>query len=263
MTDQDNTNLWVREAEIKYIASKEKFFKTQLDNALKKYQDPLVVGNKLSELLKNCEIEAVKLVTPRAVQKWASPKTVNKWREIIKDEQMLAELREIGKSIANTLRPLAGNTFTQWICQVLNLTFKDKKLPLECVTSGNIKKKLTKSLVLKAKATESGTRDYKPDIDIIVINKKTKTPIVILSAKTTLAERVMQTINWHRYLERLPDDLRNIKLYLITAWDTFESGTNRERVQELDGVYVCNEDVKEYGNIKLFSKIINDLVELI
>ena len=72
----------------------------------------------------------------------------------------------------------------------------------------------------------------------------------------------MQTINWHRYLEQLPNSLQNIKLYLVTAWDTFESGTNRYRVQELDGVYVCNEAVKEYGKIKLFSRIIDDLVEL-
>jgi hypothetical protein len=61
----------------------------------------------------------------------------------------------------------------------------------------------------------------------------------------------MQTITWSRYLE--------IKVLLVTAWETFESGANRERVQELDGVYVCNKDVKEYGKIKIFSKIVKDL----
>lgn len=262
MTNENNTN-WVHDAEVKWLATKEEFFGDQLKKALAKYHDPLVVGNKLSQILKNSEVEAVKMVTPRAVKKWASPKTLAKWQELIKDDQMLVELREIGKSIANTLRPLAGNTFTQWVCQVLNLTFKNKNLPLECITSGNAKKQLTKSLVLKANTTGIGTRDYKPDIDIIVLNKKTKKPIVIISAKTTLAERVMQTINWHRYLSQLPEELRTLKLYLVTAWDTFESGTNRERVQELDGVYVCNEAVMEYGNIKLFSKIITDLFKLI
>lgn len=261
MTNKNNKN-WVHDTEVKWLATKEEFFDAQLKKALAKYQDPLIVGNKLSQILKNSEVEAVKMVTPRSVKKWASPKTLDKWQEIIKDDQMLVELREIGKSIANTLRPLAGNTFTQWVCQVLNLTFKNKKLPLECITSGAVKKQLTKSLVLKANTAEIGTRDYKPDIDIIVLNKKTKKPIVIISAKTTLAERVMQTINWHRYLSQLPEELRILKLYLVTAWDTFESGTNRERVQELDGVYVCNEAVKEYGNIKLFSKIIDDLNNL-
>ncbi|HGE73090.1 TPA: hypothetical protein ENX78_19810 [Candidatus Poribacteria bacterium] len=264
MGNQFNKNNWLPDTEIKWRATKKHFFNDQLEKALNKYHDPLVVGNKLSELLKSCEIEAVNLVTPRAVEKWASPETVDKWKNIIKDRQMLFELREIGKSIANTLRPLAGNTFTQWVCHVLNLTFKNKKLPLECVTSGSIKKELTKSLVLKIDATRFEMRDYKPDIDIIIlkISDKGKKPIAIISAKTTLAERVMQTINWHRYLEQLPNSLQNIKLYLVTAWDTFESGTNRYRVQELDGVYVCNEAVKEYGKIKLFSRIIDDLVEL-
>lgn len=156
MTKQNNNEFWVRDAEAKWITSKEKFFKDQLENALKKYHDPLIVGNKLSQILKNSEVEAVKMVTPRAVKKWASPKTIVRWQEIIKDDQMLVELREIGRSIANTLRPLAGNTFTQWVCQVLNLTFKNKKLPFECVTSGAVKKKLTESLVLKANTTEIG-----------------------------------------------------------------------------------------------------------
>lgn len=49
---------------------------------------------------------------------------------------------------------------------------------------------------------------------------------------------------------------------LVTAWDTFESGANKERVQELDGIYVCNKNVKEYGKIKLFSKITSDLDKL-
>ncbi len=265
MTNQNNNENWLLDTERKWLATKEKFFSDQLKKALTVYNYPLIVGNKLAQILKDSEVEAVKMVIPRAIRRWASPKTVTKWQEIIKDDQMLTELREIGKSIANTLRPLSGNTFTQWVCQVLNLTFKNKKLPIECVTSGSIKKQLTKDLVLKAGIAGVGTRDYKPDIDIIVlkITGTTKKPVAIISAKTTLAERVMQTINWHRYLEQLPSNLRNLKLYLVTAWDTFESGTNRERVQELDGVYVCNETVKEYGNIKLFSKIINDLVKLI
>jgi hypothetical protein len=262
--EKNNTN-WVRETEIKWLSSKEKFFRYQLEKALTQHHDPLVVGNKLSELLKNCEVEAVKLVTPRAVKKWASQETIEKWQEIINDEQMLVELRIIGRSIANSLRPLAGNTFTQWISQVLNLAFKNKDLPLECVTSGKIKKEFTKRLVLKASLDELGTRDYKPDIDIVVLKKIGigREPIAVISAKTTLAERVMQTINWHRYLKQLPDDLRDIKLYLVTAWETFEGGTNRDRVQELDGVYVCNEKVVEYGNIKLFSAIIDDLAKLV
>jgi len=101
-----------------------------------------------------------------------------------------------------------------------------------------------------------GVRDYKPDIDIVLVRTDLNNkPVVILSAKTTLAERIMQTITWSRYLK--------IPIMLVTAWETFESGTNRERVQELDGVYVCNTKVKEYGNIKRFSKIAGDLKKFV
>ncbi len=99
---------------------------------------------------------------------------------------------------------------------------------------------------------KKGVRDYRPDIDIILVRTdKGNKPMAIISAKTTLAERIMQTITWSRYLK--------IKVLLVTAWETFESGANRERVQELEGVYVCNKDVKEYGKIKIFSKITKDL----
>ena len=98
--------------------------------------------------------------------------------------------------------------------------------------------------------------------DLVIVADET--PLVILSAKTTLAERVMQTINWNRYKERLPDELRNIRLFLVTAWETFEPGSvNRERVQELDAVYVCNSQATLYGNIKRFSAIVEDLARLV
>ncbi len=63
-----NTN-WIWETEIKWLNSKEKFFRYQFEQSSHQHHDPLVVGNKLSELLKNCEVESVKLVTPRAVKK--------------------------------------------------------------------------------------------------------------------------------------------------------------------------------------------------
>ena len=45
-------------------------------------------------------------------------------------------------------------------------------------------------------------------------------------------------------------------VYLVTAWEDFKTETvNKERVQSLAGVFVCNQGVCEYGNIKKFSKM--------
>ncbi|MBI3685643.1 hypothetical protein HY250_04520 [Candidatus Azambacteria bacterium] len=163
---------------------------------------------------------------------------------------MLIELREIGKSIANTMRPLAGNNFALWVAAILNKYFEQQNIPLRALTSGKVRNTLAKKFIHKV--GRRGVRDYKPDIDIVLVRiDLDNKPVAIISTKTTLAERIMQTITWSRYLK--------IPIMLVTTWETFESGTNRERVQELDGVYVCNTKVKEYGNIKRFSKIADDL----
>lgn len=129
---------------------------------------------------------------------------------------------------------------------------KEAKNPLQALTSGKIKNALGKEFVNKV--GRRGVRDYKPDIDIVLVRTDLNNkPVVIISVKTTLAERIMQTINWSRYLK--------IPIILVTAWETFESGTNRERVQELDGVYACNTRVKEYRKIKRFSRIAEDLAK--
>ncbi|MCS6830159.1 MAG: BsaWI family type II restriction enzyme [bacterium] len=179
---------------------------------------------------------------------------------------MLLELRAIGTSIANTMRPLAGNTFSAWVSELLNKSFESRSLPMRSFTTGPLKVGLSKKFVIR----EGDQRiDLRPDIDIVVAYQspnRQAVPLAIISAKTTLAERVMQTINWTRYKtdERLPEEVRSIKLYLVTAWETFaESDVNRERVQELDGVYVCNTKFQRYGNIKPFEEMLDDLKSLL
>lgn len=190
----------------------------------------------------------------------------------IKDALKSSKALKVGNQLAKLLRdsendiveiitprPLAGSNFASWVKTVLNKVFQEKKLPLLAVTSGEIKQKLNRSFTKNSRG-----QGFKPDIDIVVVNVKTNEPLVIISAKTTLAERVMQTISWHSYLQTLPDEIRNIKLYLVTAWETFSrDSANRERVQQLDGIYVCNPKVQEWGKIKIFSKILNDLKALL
>lgn len=128
------------------------------------------------------------------------------------------------------------------------------------ITKGPVKQKLDRAF---DEVTVEGQQRFKPDIDIVIITVPDEKPIAILSAKTSLAERVMQTISWHNFMRTAPAEFQDIKLFLVTAWETFESETTRTRVQQLDGVYVCNTNVREYGNIAVFSKILDDLKVLI
>lgn len=254
---------WTDENEQQWKEQVAELFSRKLLEAFRQFGNPLEVGNRLGDVLKGVELEAVRLVVPRAVRKWASKKSLPQWEEILKDETMLLELRAISTSVANTMRPLAGNTFAQWVTDVLNKTFEQQGLPLRCVTKGKVKSELSKRLIVRS-ATGGRTMDFKPDIDIVALHSETDVALAILSAKTTLAERVMQTINWKRYKDQLPRDVHNVRLYLVTAWETFPAGDiNRERVQELDGVYVCNTQAQPYGNIKPFAAIVEDLKALI
>jgi len=243
-------NNWNKNQEREFKETIKKFFDAKISEALKGAKNPLRVGDDLSDILKRSDEDVVKIITPRAVRKWASQKTLAQWEKILEDPQMVIELREIGKSIANTMRPLAGNNFALWVAAILSAYFQKQNIPLEALTSGKIKSALGKEFINKA--GKRSVKDYKPDIDIVLVRTDLNNkPVAIISAKTTLAEIIMQTISWSRYLE--------IPVMLVTAWETFESGTNRKRVQELDGVYACNTQVKEYGKIKRFSRIADDL----
>lgn len=257
--DKDN---WNKQQEIEFKEVIKKFFEDRILGALETNEDPIKIGDKLSSLLKESDEEVVRIITPRAVKKWASRETLPKWEKIIEDKRMVIELRMIGKSIANTMRPLAGNNFALWVARLLNICFEKKNIPLKAITSGSVKKEINESFVVKSE-NEIGSKDYKPDIDIVLVRTDSKEPIAIISAKTTLAERVMQTISWSRFLKNVPQRYNHLKIFLVTAWDTFETGANKERVQELDGVYVCNKEVKEYGKIKLFSRIVDDIKKLL
>lgn len=250
---------WNDELEKEFKNTIKTYFDDKISSSLSK-DDALEIGDNLAALLKGSEEDIVKIITPRAVKKWASPETLPLWEKFLENDKMILELREIGKSIANSMRPLAGNNFAIWVTKVLNKAFEDEKLPLNATTTGEAKKALHKAIDEFAKNNKS----FKPDIDIVVVSSPTATVLAIISAKTTLAERIMQTISWHNYLQTLPKEIQNVQLMLVTAWETFEKDSaNRERVQQLDGVYVCNPDVHEYGKIKKFSKIIDDLKTLL
>ena len=236
----------------------EKIFEDTIDENIKKYGIEKV-GLHLGNILKSMDSAVVSKVVPRAIEKHTSGEIQKELKSLIsKNEDYIKALRKIGVSVANSLRPIAGNRFTLMVAKILKPQLN--KIGLDCVTSGPIKSKLNKILVVK---TDTGDKDLKPDIDIIVFEKDNPQKILaIISCKTTLAERVMQTVRWKDSLSTLPEDYKNIKVYLVTAWETFENVTHRNRVHQLDGAYSCNENVKEDDKVKKFDKLVPDLAKL-
>ena len=126
---------WNNDLEKEFKDTIHRYFDEKISNALNN-KNVLNVGDNLGQLLKNSEEDIVKIITPRAVKKWASLETLPLWEKFLKNEQMILELREIGKSIANSMRPLAGNNFAIWVTKVLNKAFEVENLPITASTTG-------------------------------------------------------------------------------------------------------------------------------
>lgn len=218
------------------------------------------LGDHLGEVLENAATDVVKLVVPRSGRKFLRDESYLAITNLIDSGTLsIQELWKLSTSVANTLRPLAGNTFTQWVAGVLNGVFEKEKMPLTATTKGEIKSALAQSL--ERVGADGKMQDLKPDIDIVVYDKRNNKPILIISCKTTLAERVMQTIRWDEFISLLPPKAR-VKVFLVTAWEDFREQTQRNRVSRLDGVYATNQTVQVGGNIKRFSQIYADIRSL-
>ena len=200
------------------------------------------------------------VVLERSAKWWINPEANKKITKLIEDGELThEELHNFTKSVSNTLRPLAGGTFETMVSNTLNQKFEKNNSPLRATTTGPIRKKLKYKL---EKAYEK-SQILKPDIDIVVYNKDTDKIIVIVSCKTTFRERLMQSISWKQYFMSSNDnDVKNIKVLLVTAWETLEEEEMVKRVAILDGVYVTNKNVKISGNIKKFDSIYDDIKKL-
>lgn len=236
----------------------ERVFENTINDNIKKYGIEKV-GLHLGGILKSMDSEVVSKVVPRAIEKHTEGSIKKELKSLIsKDKEYIFALRKVGVSVANSLRPIAGNKFTLMVDKILKPQLN--KIGLDCVTSGPLKSKLNKALVVK---TDDGDIDLKPDLDIIVFEKNNPENILaIISCKTTLAERVMQTIRWKDSMSTLDDRYRKIKVYLVTAWEIFENPTHRNRAHQLDGAYSCNENIKEDSKVKKFDKLILDIAKL-
>jgi len=109
-----------------------------------------------------------------------------------------------------------------------------------------------------------------PDVDIIIYNPKTSKVVAVLSSKVTLRERIAQTGYWK--IKLASDKVtQHIKVYFVTPDEdgtlTVKKPTKKGRAiveVDLDGSYVLSEtDIEESNKVKMFSKFIDDLKNLI
>jgi len=245
------------ESEEEFWQSIEKIFDELLSRALKQY-GPEGAGNKLGEVLRSAEMSVVKKVVPRAIAKHADPQIALELTKLIERQpDAIGALREVGVSIANSLRPIAGQRFTKLVSVILSRQLDPQGIA--CATRGEIKRRVSDGLLISG---PDGEQDLKPDIDIVVYDKATEKVIAIVSCKTTLAERIMQTVRWKEAIANIPSQYRDVKVFLVTAWDTFDNPTQRNRARTLDGAYACNEDIVEDDRIKKFDKLAPDIIAL-
>jgi hypothetical protein len=165
--------------------------------------------------------------------------------------------KPLRRVVGDSLRPYAGNRFTWMVGAIL----KEQLRPhgIGCDTRGKIRQRFSRNLVVKTAGQE---QDLKPDIDIVVYDRSTEKVSAIISCKTSLAERIMQTVRWKQARVILSAVSRNVPVFLVTAWEDFSNPTQRNRARELDGAYACNADVNEDDKIKRFDKCPKDLIEL-
>ncbi len=109
-----------------------------------------------------------------------------------------------------------------------------------------------------------------PDADIVIYKPQNSQVIAVISSKTSLRERLVQTSYWKSKFQD-SENTKHIKVYLITPDRdkdlTKVDPAKRQRVIaeiDLDGTYVLTtEELEESDKVKLFEHFIEDLKKLI
>ncbi len=109
-----------------------------------------------------------------------------------------------------------------------------------------------------------------PDADIVIYKPEKTRVIAVISSKTSLRERIVQTSYWKSKFQS-GENTKHIKVYLITPDKdkdlTRMDPAERQRViaeTDLDGTYVLTAEALEESNkVKLFEHFIEDLKQVI
>jgi len=140
---------------------------------------------------------------------------------------------------------------------------------LERTNSANLSKEL--SMVKRNLLVDYGVfGSHLPDVDIIIFNPNNYKVIAAISSKVTLRERIAQTGYWKI---KLSSDkvTKHIKVYFVTPDEdgtlTLKKPAKKGRAiveVDTDGSYVLSEtNIQESDKVKMFSKFIDDLKDLI
>jgi BsaWI restriction endonuclease type 2 len=238
----------------------EKVFGDTLNEGIRKFGQGNLLDH-LGEILKGSEDKVVDLVVPRSVKKFATGKFAESLtRSLEENPGAPGQLRDIGVSIANTLRPLAGNRFTRLVRDQIEAPLKADGIRV--ATKGKIRKELNDAIDEAGEGADAAEgAQLKPDLDIVCYDEDRQKAFLIISCKTTFAERLLQTVSWNTYIKALAKKGLDIKIFIVTAWEDLDNPTQRKRARVLDGAYVANTVVKEDDKVKRLSRIVADIID--
>lgn len=174
-----------------------------------------------------------------------------------------------------------GAEFERHVKEYLNRVFSSKGVPLyvmseaEVLADSRLKKKF--SIPVHEKKEVWG------DVDLLVIDSKTRSPLAVISCKLSLHGRFSETLFYALVFKKMdpktkvvfatPDKGRQANDNWQSEWGTASSPTRDRDFAEyfLDGVYIDNEYLKNKwgasgrtslsGKIKDISDLANDLMQ--
>lgn len=129
--------------------------------------------------------------------------------EILKDsepEVMKIIIKE-KKDVKQTRVAVAGNNFQALVAHALMENVLIKNLPSICIAL----KPKKHPIVTKYATIKIGGEIQKPDMDILIYQEKTHTPLVICSCKTSLRERAGQTYRWKLLVDLATTNPKHLK----------------------------------------------------
>jgi hypothetical protein len=226
---------------------------------------PKETGNNLNELLNMLFNKVTKEIMVQCKNKWVQShllddetkvklgnlSTTDELFSLLIDNSIIMHtMSSISNSFSQVKKSFNGGIFADSVREILNEGFKTMGLHLKAHTRGNVISSFKKRL-------SSFTNGLKPDIDLIIENTLTKEIICIVSCKTSLFERITQTITWKSKLE-----IGGYSLPIIVVTQHKFSGINIDRVKYLDATFVCDSEMNESEKIFRFEKIFNYLSKI-
>lgn len=169
---------------------------------------------------------------------------------LISKSDLMNTLVSVANSFSQVKKSFSGGIFADSVREILNEGFKVMGLPFKAHTSGGVISEFKKKLSYL-------TDGLKPDVDMVIENTLTGEIICIISCKTSLFERITQTITWKTKLE-----IGGCPLPIVALTQQSFGGINIERVKSLDATFVCDPTMNEYEKIFKFEKIFDYLSKI-